>query len=60
MKVDKVIVRFIVFSTLCQGLEKTQKKQLRLGLDGYPITIKNIVLFLIRYANRYEMKGTKN
>jgi len=42
MKVDKVIVRFIVFITLCQGPEKTQKMQLRLGRDGYPITINNI------------------
>ena len=39
MKVDKVVVRFIVFSTLGQCTDKTQKKPLRLERDGYSITI---------------------
>jgi hypothetical protein len=38
MKVDKVVVRFIVCITLCRGLVKL-RKQLRLGRDGYPNTI---------------------
>ena len=42
MKVDKVVVRFIVFSTPCWGPDKTQKKQLRMERDGY-----SIIIFLI-------------
>ena len=39
MKVDKVVVRFRVFSTHGQCTDKTQKKPLRLERDGYSITI---------------------
>jgi hypothetical protein len=39
MKVDKVVVRFIVFITLGRCTDKTQKKPLRLERDGYSITI---------------------
>ena len=43
MKVDRVVVRFIVYITPCRGLVKL-RTQLRLERDGYSITINDIVM----------------